>query len=461
MSAPVITTSDPLNGAVNVYLNSSLKVTFQDYLDSLTVNTNNVVLTDVASSRAVLGSVSYVSGSKQIIFSPENYLSSDTQYRLGLVGSDIALGTGISTTGSGGSRTLATSQYIVFNTGRDIYRPNAEVTTLNETLAGDLDLPSNIAVIYGSFSTSGFSPEPNSHGYDIDNTSFYIDFSQDLSGFTQSMISVEVEPLFDEDYIARDINGTVTFKIDAADDQLSSFADPIFSGSVSGNRLTISITAGSFSYNQLISLTIAKELTSSLGERISNSDINIQFGTEIWPNILTLSALKRQFPSALNVTDAYTDLYLSAKLHQHTILGWEMSGRRHSLVTPPKALRDYAMYSTLIDILDDVDLSRYLQAGLTRQLGDFLVKVDSNIIGKSSVLLARLRKSQAEAIATLRKTPALLVTWISSMLTEFVPNRLWHGVNENLIDYRFKYWQPNLPGSQFSIQRHAEVPPIV
>lgn len=459
MVQPVILSSSPSNGDENVYLNALLRATFSGELVSSSVTNQSVVLTDTSSNRFVYGQLTYTSGTKEVIFYPENYLSPDTRYRFSFLGTGDAINGTILATGSSGD--LLQSLNIIFRTGRDLYvQSSGELkNTYNKSLEGDIDLPSNIGVLGSSFTISKFSPKLNSAEFDIDSTEIYIDFSKPLStgDFSQDWFSVNVEPLVDDCYVACNIDGTITLKQD--NPSYTGFNEPTFSGSVSGSRLTISLVNGQFCYNQYVEVTLSNDIESSAGDTLGNNDVTCGFSTQLYPSILTLSFLKRNASSIFTYMDLYTDLYLSSKILFYTMYGWEGSCKRYPLSDLPKSSRNFAMWSTIVDILEDIDLKKAMQAGISRQLGDFLVELNPAAIGKMGILLARAQKDKELSLATLKKNSNVALFTVNSRIFDLAPDRLWHGANGKYVNAKFKYWQPDIAASNLALERQAEVPP--
>ncbi len=91
--APVVTSSSVANGAVDVAVDSSLTVIFDEPLTAATVTTTTVLLTDIsANNRAVVGQVSLSTDGRIITLTPEAALQWGTSYQLTLLGSieDVA-----------------------------------------------------------------------------------------------------------------------------------------------------------------------------------------------------------------------------------------------------------------------------------------------------------------------------------------------------------------------------------
>lgn len=461
MAAPIFQSSDPANGATNVFLNKSLKVKFENALLASTVAESNVSLTDVTSNRYVEGAVNYDSSNKQIIFSPANNLVFDTVYRLSIIGTDLAIGTPIQ---ASDGTSLASTIDIQFTTGRDVYTPDTTVakTSDQKSREGDLDLPANIGVLGTDFTVDDFNPDNHSFGISPSTTGFSIIFSKPLSTgeFSENQVSVTFWSLMDDDdYLAATVDGGTVFKFDASADQSSYFADPSYSVSATGAVVNITLTTGNLCYNQLVEVTVDKDIRSASGDTYANEDIVWQFATQVTPSPVGIRTVVREVPSAMN--DLYAD-YIGALMFKNTILCYERTAKKFSLTgTIPKALRQYVMYQTIVDIIEDLMLNKELQAGVRRQIGDFMVDVNAGVIGKEPIKLARARKAAEKALMTILRDAGVRVGWKGRLTDPYtdIPNRLWWGINGRLVDRRFRTYQPNLPASNVATKRKAEVPP--
>lgn len=456
MAFPGISFQSPANGEANVYLNVVVKTTFSGALDSSTVSQETVTLTDTASNRSVLGAVTYDSSTYSVYFNPENYLIPNTTYRYTLVGSNDAISTPIKdSTGA----SLTGSLDYVFSAGTDIDQRDSErhKDSLRKSLEGDLALPVNIAVIGSLFTVSKFTPAQHASNVLETTTGFTVDFTKTLStgDFSQSWATVSFFSLMDDDdYLAKTIAGSTVFYKDVSGSQASEFTDPAYSLSMTGTRLSINLS-GQILRNQLVEIVLDKDIKSATGDTLANEDITWQFSTQLFPDLGGVRYIKREINA---VASELNDDYISALIHKNTVMSWEMSGKKHSLGGLPKAGRNYAMLKTIIDILEDQELEKAMQAGIRRQLGDYMVSVDPNVIGKMAVKLSRAVKEAERALDTLRKESGVRIVSTLFGYSGPVPDRLWHGVNGRVVHNRFRYYQPNIPASNLALERYAEVP---
>lgn len=451
-----IASQSPANGATNVYLNSNIQVTFSGALLASSVTDETVILTDLASNRPVIGSVTYDSTLNRIYFNPENYLSPSTNYRYTLVGSDLAIGTPL-TDATG--MTLTGSLKYLFSTGLELdYRDEERhKNSLTESLEGDLELPANIAVIGSEFTVANYTPKMMASDVLETTTQFIIEFTKtlDTGNLTQDQVSVSFYPLMDDDdYLAKTINGSLVLKKDSSDSQSAYFSDPDYSISASGKYLYINLS-GEIHRNEFVEIVIDKDIKSATGDTLANEDIIWEFSTQLYPDLAGVRSVKREIST---IADTLKNSYISALLHKNIFMGYEMARSQTPLSGSNKSLRNFAKWMTIVDILEDKDVEKALEAGIRRQIGDYSVSVDANVLGKMSIKLSQAMKKAEKSLDSLQKESGVRVVCSPFMYQGQLPDRLWHGVNNRIVDDRFRFWQPDIPASNLSIERAAEVP---
>ena len=439
-----ISSQSPANGATNVYLNSNIQVTFSGALLASSVTEETVVLTDLQSNRSVIGAVSYDSTTKTVYFNPENYLSPSTNYRYSLVGSDYAIGTPL--TDATGLALTGTLDY-TFTAGTEIDHRDEErhKNSLTETLEGDLELPSNIAVIASQFTVENASPKPMVADVEETTSQFSIEFSKTLStgDFSQDWVEINYYPLMDdEDYVAKTISGETIFRKDATIVQVSGYFEDIdYSAEVSGKYLLINLS-GELRRNELVEVVLDKDIKSDAGDTLANSDVIWEFSTQLYPDIAGVRSVKREIST---ISSDFKDSYISALIHKNTFMGYEMSKSSTALAKSNKTLRNYVKWATIVDILEDKDVEKSLEAGIRRQIGDYSVSVDANVIGRVSVKLAQSMKKMERSLDSLQKESGVRVLSTSFLYNGVMPNRMWD------CSERVSYWR-------YKSRRSSEVP---
>src|SRR5580698_2249534 len=99
-----VSTVQPASGATGVATNAAIQITFSSAVDTATVDSADIVVTN-ASSTAIAGTVSYNSSNDTATFTPKAALATDTKYTVTVTG----------VTGSGGGA-MASSFTSTFTT---------------------------------------------------------------------------------------------------------------------------------------------------------------------------------------------------------------------------------------------------------------------------------------------------------------------------------------------------------
>ena len=91
MTAPVLSTSTPLAGASDVFVNKPLEAVFVAALNEDSVTVNSVTLLNIATDSIVDTTVEYIAESNTVRITPLSVLAEKTVYKIRLVGTDIAI----------------------------------------------------------------------------------------------------------------------------------------------------------------------------------------------------------------------------------------------------------------------------------------------------------------------------------------------------------------------------------
>lgn len=81
---PVVSSSRPVEGAINIAVDTNIVVTFSEDMDGTSINSTTVTLTKVAGGSQVSGEVSYNPSTETLTFDPTANLTAGTSYRLTL-----------------------------------------------------------------------------------------------------------------------------------------------------------------------------------------------------------------------------------------------------------------------------------------------------------------------------------------------------------------------------------------
>ncbi len=148
MTVPVLSTSTPLAGASDVFINKPLEAVFVGDLNTTNINVNSVTLLNVATSSLVEVSIEYISSSKTIRVTPLSVLSEKSLYKLRFIGTDIAINVSYALRDSGGDY-LATTIEVSFTTGVKTYIDDSSIdkNATDFSLEGDLNLPVHVKAL--------------------------------------------------------------------------------------------------------------------------------------------------------------------------------------------------------------------------------------------------------------------------------------------------------------------------
>jgi hypothetical protein len=139
------------------------------------------------------------------------------------------------------------------------------------------------------------------------------------------------------------------------------------------------------------------------------------------------------------------------------MLLWERTGRTADLSNISFVGKQYVVYSTVLDIIEDQDFIKWLKSGTRRRLGDFSVDVE-NLQGRLAMKASKYQKLKDIAFETLKKGWAFKVGVSSLAYEQAVSDisRLWYNVNNRYTWNEYKFLQDDIPGSNVTINRWAK-----
>ena len=188
MPAPTFSSSDPIHGATNVYLNKKVTATFSESLDTASVSGSTVILRSVALDTVIDAEIS-VSGAIITII-PYTVLLGNSIYRLTFIGADLSLPTGAI---QSGGNNFATTQTISFQTGEQLDTTSVAKTAEEIVLAGDLNLPSDIAIASSGMKIVSSLPTNHKFGVSTTENTIQIKFSNTIDAATVTTETVQLE----------------------------------------------------------------------------------------------------------------------------------------------------------------------------------------------------------------------------------------------------------------------------
>lgn len=437
--------STPAQGATDIQINKSIELVFNKTIASSSITENVFSLIDLDSGQAFPVTVSArFDTSSRIIILPSQSLKENTQYRIIVVGTDSGLGYSLV---ANDSDILADSIYIEFSTGEGVYKIDStlEKEAASLSLEGDLFLPTNVKALGYDFTISKVRPKNNKHG-----------LSQNLTGdstikftFSKDLYTGDVDLTDWVDVSLFPLLNTSSYL--ASGQEMGSFAIPGYALTKSGKDLIVTFDSD-LPKNLGIHIELNDSIISEDNEPYGGKMI-YSINTALFPEIYGIETIKREVKE---IADTYNEDYIGALLFKNTIWTWERVGRVFRIDDIPYAAKQYIVYSTILDLMEDAEYSKYLIAGTRRQLGDLGVSVD-NFIGKIAMKVAKYQKLKEIALDSILKgwQFRIGVTTMGYLETAQMVNRLWYDVNGRYTDIRFSYHQNDVPASNSLLNRRA------
>jgi len=377
MAAPSLSTSDPSNGANDVYTNKNLTFTFAAALDKTTVTENTFLLIDRTTNRRVGVTLTYDDQVFRVTMTLDTLLRENTSYRVLIVGTDTAVTDILK---SSGGDSLATTLTVDFSTGNDQY----EIDTVigkevdAKTLEGDLFLPQNVKALGVEFTVSKVRPQNHTAGVNVDLTgdkTVTFTFTKDImpTGIVGDYASVEVYPLFSTEYLAK----SGTYKISETGTPSQDWTLPTGTISIDGSKLIVTFDRN-FPNNCGVDIELLDNIQDVSGLDYGGG-LQYSISTSLYPEVVPARSVKREVRHIEG--EQILDEYVDALSHKNTVFLWEKRGRGLTLSGLSWPAQKYIFAATILDILEDQDYEKFLRAGTRRQLGDMNVSVDS-LIGR-------------------------------------------------------------------------------
>lgn len=435
---------DPADGAIDWFINKSITISFSNSIDSAYVTAGTISILDVVAGNTIDVSLSVSStDNTKIIVTPVTLLKENTTYRIIVVGEDLGLGVQIQDLG--GAK-LATTTYITFSTGDTVYHIDTTVQkdAADKTLEGDLFLPTNLKALGYDF-TIEYS-RPKNHEYDVvpsitgDNKVVFKFSKTLLTGQdydTWADVSV-YQILNNNNYLVSGTEFTATI--------------PDYSVGVTGQNLYVHFS-GELPKNLCVSINLTNEISASDGTEYGG-EMEYAFLTELYPKVAGAESIKRELKS---IGQAYNNDYIAALLHKNTIWLWEKMGRSIDLSNLPFSAVQYIYYSTVIELIEDVDLAKWVKDGVSRRLGDLGISI-TTMLGKIPIKLSRYEKAKNIAWESLHKGWSFRVGTSTTAYEEAASDisRLWYNVANRYTWNAYKFYQADEPSSNVMINRAAK-----
>lgn len=443
--ALTLVSSTPTHGDVDVFINKSITITFDLAINSATLHQGTVNLIDTTTQVAVLSSISKSpTDETTIVITPSVYLREQTLYRVVVVGSDQGLGAQLE---AENGELLEESIYIEFTTGNTAFAIDTTVQkdAADKSLEGDLFLPSNLKALGYDFTLE--KARPKNHTWNIDPT---------ITGDNTIRFTFSKPLLSGQDFDSwADINIYQTMNNDsyfASGTQMSTGAVPTYNMGVVDNDFLI-IFDSELPKNTSVFIELNQNITAADGTEYPGN-FQYTFITQTLPKISGPETIKREVRP---IAPFYNDDYIVALLFKNSIWLWERLGRRFDVNAFPYAANQYVIYSTVLDLIEDADLSKWTKAGVRRRLGDFAVEVDQ-YLGKLAIKAAKYEQMKDRAFETLVKGWQFRVGSNSVAYDNAIADisRLWYNVNNRYTDPIYKFYQDDIPGTNVTINRWAK-----
>jgi len=444
--AVILSSSTPSHGSTDFFVNKSVELIFNKAIATTSLSQNVFSIIDIDAGTVVPLTISHgINNTSKVILLPSTNFKENTQYRIIIVGTDQALGYSLV---AQDSEALTSSLYVEFSTGSTVYKIDTTVQkeSSNLTLEGDLFLPTNVKALGFDFTVDKVRPKNNTHGTEVsltgDNT---VKFTFTKALWTGSedyaeWVNVSAFPLLDStQYLA--VSG-----------QLGTGTIPAHTVSVTGQVLTVSFTSN-LPNNVGVQISLLDKIRSIENDYYSGKML-YSINTKLYPEIYGVQSVKREVKE---VADSFTEDYIGAVLFKNTIWTWEKVGRIFDLNNPSFAAKQYIIYSTILDLLEDKEYSKYVVAGTRRQLGDLGVSVD-NIIGRIAMKVAKYQKAKDNAFESIVAGWQFRVGQGIQAYNDAAAtvNRLWWNINGKFVETRYVYYQDDVPASNVDWNRYAK-----
>ena len=407
MAAPTFSSSDPTNGATNVYLNKSIAATFSESLDSASVSGATVILRSVALDTVVDAEIS-VSGAT-ITIVPYTVLLANSIYRLTFIGADLGLPTGAL---QSGGDDLVSTQTVSFQTGEQLDTSSVAKTEEEISLGGDLNLPSDIAI--SSSDMVIVSSLPTNHRFGVLTTqdTIKITFSNAINATTVTTDTVQLEQyafLDEEQLLAKNKvfymndTGSVSDYADLGIDLLEVESDKVIKITPDATRDWLN--------NSTIEVHLAATIADTSGKKLGTPQ-KITFHIEPYPNLVGIRMVRNELGTL--IPNTYLDDYLGLRIWLNTIEEYETLGSNIDIgaFSKNRAFREYIKCKTCIDIIQDIRGEKDLGAGVSKELGDLRISffpAGSEVVSQKEKMLHKKMDTAKESLIGYMNNPRITI----------------------------------------------------
>ena len=406
MAAPTFSSSDPANGATNVYLNKSISAIFSENLDSASVSGATVILRSVALDTVVDAEISVSNSTITIV--PYTVLLGNSIYRLTFIGGDLGLPTGAIQ--SGGDN-LAATQTISFQTGEQLDTSSVAKTEEEIELGGDLNLPSDIAISSSDMVIVSSTPTNHKFGVVTTQDTIEITFSNALDAATVTADTVQLEQyafLDEEQLLAKD-NIFYMNNTGSASDYVDLTVD---SRTVSDKTITITPDATrDWLSNSTVEVHLASTIADTAGKTLGTAQ-KITFHIEPYPNLVGIRMVRNELGTL--IPNTYLDDYLGLRVWLNTIEEYESLGSNIDVgaFSKNRAFREYIKCKTCLDIIQDIRGEKDLGAGSSKELGDLRISffpAGAEVVSQKEKMLHKKMDTAKDSLVGYMNNPRITV----------------------------------------------------
>lgn len=373
MAAPLILSTNPLNGGTNEYLNVHLTVTFDQAMLETSINSNTFLLYRSSDYSQVEGMITYDSSNYTVTFIPVKSLDETSGYTFIIVGADQSA----ACVKNALSESFATSDSVQFTTGSEIYEPPQEEpdpTTPDEDVAPSPTIPVPEPAVSADFSIIDTNPDhrqtnigtilPSGMVYipePDESSSIYVEFNENLwsSGTAYlDWLTIEAEP----------VNG-----------------DPAYDSGVPAGTIlppsgdaklywTATDPSGWYQNNEIV-VTISKDVMNASGDYMAEAQ-QFMFTTAYSP--LYCSVQKVRLAIGPYIREVPDDT-INRSIFNNSLLAYQLANETYGqeswgIDSPTFAAKMYTCCKTQYDLLNAELLNRIGDAGQLKRLGDFTVQ---------------------------------------------------------------------------------------
>jgi len=406
MAAPTFSSSDPANGATNVYLNKSISAIFSENLDSASVSGATVILRSVALDTVVDAEISVSNSTITIV--PYTVLLGNSIYRLTFIGGDLGLPTGaIQSSGDD----LASTQTISFQTGEQLDTSSVAKTEEEIELGGDLNLPSDIAISSSDMVIVSSTPTNHKFGVVTTQDTIEITFSNALDAATVTADTVQLEQyafLDEEQLLAKD-NIFYMNNTGSASDYVDLTVD---SRTVSDKTITITPDATrDWLSNSTVEVHLASTIADTAGKTLGTAQ-KITFHIEPYPNLVGIRMVRNELGTL--IPNTYLDDYLGLRVWLNTIEEYESLGSNIDVgaFSKNRAFREYIKCKTCLDIIQDIRGEKDLGAGSSKELGDLRISffpAGAEVVSQKEKMLHKKMDTAKDSLVGYMNNPRITV----------------------------------------------------